>query len=53
MLLAEKSGLATGVDLPALIDAVDVAGRLLGRPLGGRAMPWLRRSHAQPTGVPG
>ncbi|PWC63039.1 hydroxymethylglutaryl-CoA lyase [Azospirillum sp. TSH7] len=53
VLLAEKSGLATGVDLPALIDAVDVAGRLLGRPLGGRAMPWLRRSHAQPTGVPG
>lgn len=50
VLLAEKSGLATGVDMSALIAAVDVAGRLLDRPLGGRAMPWLRRSHAQATG---
>ncbi|ALG73633.1 hydroxymethylglutaryl-CoA lyase [Azospirillum thiophilum] len=46
VLLAETSGLATGVDLHALVGAVDFAGGLLGRELGGRAMPWLRRRFA-------
>ncbi|WP_372399506.1 hydroxymethylglutaryl-CoA lyase [Azospirillum sp. HJ39] len=46
VLLAETSGLATGVDLHALVGAVEFAGGLLGRELGGRAMPWLRRRFA-------
>jgi hydroxymethylglutaryl-CoA lyase len=43
VLMAERSGLATGIDLMALLNAVDLAEALLGRPLGGRSAPWLRR----------
>ncbi|MEI7786214.1 MAG: hydroxymethylglutaryl-CoA lyase [Betaproteobacteria bacterium] len=43
VLMAERSGLATGIDLMALLDAVDLAEELLGRPLGGRSATWLRR----------
>ncbi|MBM3363642.1 MAG: hydroxymethylglutaryl-CoA lyase [Betaproteobacteria bacterium] len=43
VLMAERSGLATGIDLMALLDAVDLAEQLLQRPLGGRSAAWLRR----------
>jgi hydroxymethylglutaryl-CoA lyase len=54
VLMAERSGLATGIDLMALLDAVDLAEALLGRPLGGRSAPWLRRQRdkARQTAVP-
>lgn len=43
VLMAEQSGLRTGVSLSGLAAAVSYAETLLGRPLGGRCMPWLRR----------
>jgi len=43
VLMAEQSGFATGIHLPALLDAVDFAQTQLQRPLGGRAITWLRR----------
>lgn len=43
VLMAEQSGFATGISLPALLDAVDFAQAQLQRPLGGRAIAWLRR----------
>jgi len=43
VLMAERSGLTTGIDLMALLDTVDLAEELLGRPLGGRSATWLRR----------
>ena len=49
VLMLEQSGFATGISLPALAAAVDLASGLLGRPLGGHCMPWLRR---QLVGLP-
>lgn len=49
VLLAERSGLATGVSLPGLMDAIDFAQTLLQRPLGGRSIAWLRREQAKRT----
>jgi len=43
VLMAERSGLATGIAVDALLDAVDFAQAQLQRPLGGRAMRWLRQ----------
>src|SRR5690606_16010353 len=43
VLLAQQAGFDTGITLAQLAEAVDVAEALLGRPLGGRCMPWLRR----------
>ena len=43
VLMAERSGLATGISLAGLLDAVDFAQDRLQRPLGGRAITWLRR----------
>jgi hydroxymethylglutaryl-CoA lyase len=43
VLMAEQSGFATGISLPALLQAVDFAQAQLQRPLGGRAITWLRR----------
>lgn len=43
VLMAERSGLATGIALPGLLAAVDFAQEQLRRPLGGRAITWLRR----------
>lgn len=43
VLMAEKSGYETGVDLFSLVEAVDFAAAALGRPLGGHSMPWLRQ----------
>lgn len=43
VLLAERSGFATGIRIDGLLAAIDVAQDLLQRPLGGRAITWLRR----------
>jgi hydroxymethylglutaryl-CoA lyase len=43
VLMAERSGFATGISLPGLLAAVDFAQEQLQRPLGGRAITWLRR----------
>lgn len=43
VLMAERSGFATGIALPGLLAAVDFAQDRLQRPLGGRAITWLRR----------
>jgi hydroxymethylglutaryl-CoA lyase len=43
VLLAERSGFATGLSLDALLSAVDFAQEQLQRPLGGRSIAWLRR----------
>ena len=43
VLLAERSGFATGLSLEGLLTAVDFAQEQLRRPLGGRSIAWLRR----------
>lgn len=43
VLLAERSGLATGISLDGLLDAIDLAEELLQQRLGGRSIAWLRR----------
>lgn len=43
VLMAEHSGFATGISLNGLLDAIDFAEAQLQRPLGGRAITWLRR----------
>lgn len=45
VLLAERSGLHTGIRIEALLDAIDLAQDMLQRPLGGRSIAWLRRQH--------
>lgn len=47
VLLAHQCGFATGIDIDGLLLAVDLAEDFLGRPLGGRSMPWLRSRHNQ------
>lgn len=48
VLMASQSGLATGVDLDGLMEAIAYAEQLLRRPLGGRSSAWLRR-HTRTT----
>ncbi|SEA91723.1 hydroxymethylglutaryl-CoA lyase [Variovorax sp. YR216] len=43
VLMAAQSGFETGISTDRLIDAVDFAEAQLQRPLGGRAINWLRR----------
>jgi hydroxymethylglutaryl-CoA lyase len=43
VLMAERSGFATGISIDGLLDAVDFAEAQLQRSLGGRAITWLRR----------
>ncbi|WP_395346418.1 hydroxymethylglutaryl-CoA lyase [Variovorax sp. UC122_21] len=43
VLMAERSGFATGIALDGLLEAIDFAQERLQRPLGGRAIAWLRR----------
>jgi hydroxymethylglutaryl-CoA lyase len=43
VLMAERSGFDTGIALAGLLAAVDFAQDQLQRPLGGRAITWLRR----------
>lgn len=42
VLMAERSGLTTGIALEGLLDAVAYAEAVLDRPLGGRSAGWLR-----------
>lgn len=44
VLMANRAGIATGISLAGLVAAVDFAESVLGRPLGGRSIAWLRRS---------
>jgi len=43
VLMAERSGFVTGISLDGLLGAVDFAEAQLQRPLGGRAIAWMRR----------
>ena len=43
VLMAERSGFQTGIQIDKLLDAVDIAEAALQRPLGGRSIAWLRR----------
>ena len=47
VLLAENSGFETGIVPDALLDAVEYAQSLLGRPLGGHSARWLMRQRAE------
>jgi len=49
VLMAERSGFATGISLAGLLAAVDFAQDELQRPLGGRAISWLRRQRDKDT----
>ncbi|MBB5215009.1 hydroxymethylglutaryl-CoA lyase [Parapusillimonas granuli] len=52
VLMAEGSGLHTGISLSGLLKAVTFAQAQLGRELGGRSMAWLRRRYAGHDAVP-
>ena len=43
--LLHQVGLRTGVDPAALLGVVETIGTLVGRPVGGRSLPWLRKQH--------
>lgn len=43
VLMAERSGFSTGIAMPGLLEAIDFAEQQMQRPLGGRAITWLRR----------
>ncbi len=43
VLMAQQCGLTTGIDLERLYDAIDYAGHVLGRTVGGRSSAWYRR----------
>jgi hydroxymethylglutaryl-CoA lyase len=51
--LLHQAGFHTGIDLDALLEVVELAGRLVGRPVGGRSLPWLlgqrERARRQPA----
>jgi len=49
VLMAERSGFATGISLAGLLAAVDFAQDALHKPLGGRAITWLRRQRDKDT----
>jgi hydroxymethylglutaryl-CoA lyase len=43
--LLERTGFDTGVDFDALVAAVSMVRRIVGRPAGGRILPWYEKSH--------
>ena len=45
--MLHQAGFQTGIDLAALLDVVLEMESLLGRPVGGRSLPWLRRQLAE------
>lgn len=47
VLMAERSGLSTGISLDGLLAAVDFAESVLDRPLGGRSIAWQRRQRVK------
>ena len=46
--LLHQAGMDTGIDLAALLNVIGELGRRLGRDIGGRSVPWLRRKPARP-----
>ena len=44
--LLHQAGMETGIDLAALMNVVSDLGQRLGRSIGGRTVPWLRRNLA-------
>ncbi|MCY4357061.1 MAG: hydroxymethylglutaryl-CoA lyase [Gammaproteobacteria bacterium] len=46
VMLCEQMGFETGVDMPALLEVVDLIGSMLGRTQGGRAHYWLSKNAA-------
>jgi hydroxymethylglutaryl-CoA lyase len=52
VLMAERSGFATGISIDGLLDAVDFAEAQLQRSLGGRAITWLRRQREKARRAP-
>lgn len=52
VLMAGQSGFETGISLDRLLEAVDFAEALLGRPLGGRSSAWLRRQRSAAQAAP-
>ena len=44
--LLHQAGVETGIDLAALLNVVGDLGNRLGRTIGGRTVPWLRRNLA-------
>ena len=51
--LLHQAGLHTGIDPAALLRVVDHIGTLVGRPVGGRSLPWLQRRHGAHNGFGG
>lgn len=47
VLMAEQCGFRTGIDVAALRSAIDLAGQLVGHPLGGRTSRWLQSRDSQ------
>lgn len=50
--LLHQSGFETGIDLAALLAVVDRVRALVGHPVGGRALDWLRGPASLPGGRP-
>jgi hydroxymethylglutaryl-CoA lyase len=46
VMLCEQMGYSTGIDMPALLQVVELIGDMLGAPQGGRAHYWLSRNAA-------
>ena len=46
VMLCEQMGFATGIDMPSLLQAVDLVSELIGAPQGGRAHYWLSQNAA-------
>ena len=46
VMMCEQMGLTTGIDMPALLRAVDLVSELTGSPQGGRAHYWLSNNAA-------
>ena len=44
--MLHQSGFQTGIDLRALLDTLELLASLVGAPVGGRALPWLKRQYA-------
>ena len=51
--LLRQAGFSTGIDLAALLRVVDHIGTLVGRPVGGRSLPWLQRRYGTHNGCGG
>jgi hydroxymethylglutaryl-CoA lyase len=48
-LLCRQTGYHTGLDLNALVQAIDLAQELVGYPIGGRSLRWLRQQQPAPV----